>query len=198
MISSALEISSLFVGNASNYHVQDVRTTQSDNSLSKKSLHRRFHGSLLWWLNSLSGGSQNCFWPKWRSALFFKAEQLGRLWQLLENNTRGALFMVCVIKKRIDVFCKCSRFDNALLFFAVKFNSCCWVKPQMSTISKHWTKIDEKSVETNSRKKDFFSIGSCLLYSKHLVSESPITFLCYLSPEDLQSHQNSNKRSKSL
>ena len=53
MISSASEISSLFVGNASNHHAQDVRTTWIDDSLSKKWLHRRFHGSLLWWLNSL-------------------------------------------------------------------------------------------------------------------------------------------------
>ena len=101
------------------------------------------------------GGSQNCFLQMRRSASFFKAEQLGRLWQLLENNTRGAIFMVCVIKKRIELFCNCSCFDNALLFFALKSNSCCWVKTQMSTISKHWTKIDKKLSETNGRNKEF-------------------------------------------
>ena len=51
-----------------------------------------------------AGGSQNWFWRKWRSVTFYKAEQLSRLWQLLENNTRGANSMVCVIKRRICCF----------------------------------------------------------------------------------------------
>ena len=42
--------------------------------------------------------------------------------------------------------------------------SCCWVKTKMSTISKQWTKIDQKFLETNRKNKDFLSTKNCLIY----------------------------------